>query len=146
MGLVWFTCLSVILSQSRTRTKPGLSQDSARTQLLLMDHIIWYHVCATLGPAVFSAIWPKLCISKTFPSISKFWRAIRGQGVVQMLVCSATFQPKILAVRVDVKEIILSMCYFIWHKKVSIFIRGIYIVFHSIIIVTGAQYNKTVTT
>ena len=39
-------------------SEPHQDQNSARTQPDLMA-LIWPHVCATFGPAAFSATWPK---------------------------------------------------------------------------------------
>ena len=64
-GLVWSTCLSVILSHSKTRTQPDQ-----------LAKIIWPHVCATFGPDVyfFPTTRPNGCISKrtrgNFPPLS----------------------------------------------------------------------------
>ena len=83
MGLVWATCLPVILSHSMTRTQPGLNQTIGLTPFgtMSVSHLAQQLFC--------SAIQPKRCLSIREPKkislyIYKLWLAIYGQSVASV--------------------------------------------------------------
>ena len=96
IGLVWSPCLSVILSQSRTRTQLWSQPDH-------MAHI-WPHDCAILGSAVCYANWS---FGPDFRrGISHIFKLVSGPNLVSFATSQCVFYHQIqeIWIRDAIKE------------------------------------------